>query len=361
MRRAIRRGAAERLDQVRDLVGRDHGPAVLDPEQRALALDAGAHAHPATAHVVADGVVEEVDHEPLDEPLVPARRRGLERRLDPGLGAEVRERGLHDRREVERPALLEPALAARERQQRLDHALLLGARREHALADRAQRAGVGVRVGERDLDHRALERQRRAELVRGVRDEPPLGLERGLQTREQAVDRVAELLQLVVRAGEREPLVEVLLRDLARRRGHRPQRAERAPGHQPAEQDRAERHDPQREHRHREQRAELLALGLVRDPLGEEDVGHVGARRDLQRLPRVVADPDRRLGAARGTVLEHRLHTRLAPRLPRGEPVGDRQQRCAGDEEQRSVEQRQAQAHGAPRQPAAGERAHQIR
>ena len=138
------------------------------------------------------------------------------------------------------------------------------------------------------------------------------------QPREQAVERVAELLQLVVRAGEREPLVQVLRRDLAGRRGHRPQRAQRAAGHQPAEQDRAERHDPEREHRHREQRAELLRPArLVRDALGEPDVGTRRTGGTVQRRPHVAADPDRRRGASGATLLDHGLHARPSPTAAR--------------------------------------------
>ena len=57
-----------------------------------------------------------------------------------------------------------------------------------------------VRVGERHLQQRPLERQRRSELVRRVGDEPPLCLERGLEPGEQVVERVAERLELVVGA-----------------------------------------------------------------------------------------------------------------------------------------------------------------
>ena len=82
-----------------------------------------------------------------------------------------------DRLQQHRLAALEAALAARERQQRIDHALLLLADREHALTGGAQRRGAGGWVGERHLEDRALERERRAQLVRGVRDELALSLE----------------------------------------------------------------------------------------------------------------------------------------------------------------------------------------
>ena len=51
---------------------------------------------------------------------------------------------------------------------------------EQLLARRPQGRGARVRVGERDLEQRPLERQRRAQLVRRVGHEPALRLERRL-------------------------------------------------------------------------------------------------------------------------------------------------------------------------------------
>ena len=114
-----------------------------------------------------------------------------------------------ERVEQQRLAALETTLAARKRQQRVDHALLLLADRQHPLAGHAQGRGAGGRVGERHLEDRALQRQRRTQLVRGVGDELALSLERGLQAREQLVEGVSQLAQLVVGAVEREALVQV--------------------------------------------------------------------------------------------------------------------------------------------------------
>jgi hypothetical protein len=47
-----------------------------------------------------------------------------------------------------------------------------------------------------------------AQLVRGVRDEPALAVERPVQPFEHRVERVGKLLDLAVRAGERDPLVQ---------------------------------------------------------------------------------------------------------------------------------------------------------
>ena len=53
-----------------------------------------------------------------------------------------------------------------------------------------------------------VDRQRRAQLVRGVGDEPPLPVERAVEPLEHRVERVGELLDLVVGAGQRDPLVQ---------------------------------------------------------------------------------------------------------------------------------------------------------
>jgi hypothetical protein len=78
-----------------------------------------------------------------------------------------------------------------------------------------------------------------------IRHEASLRLERGLQPGQQAVDRVAKVLQLVLRTFEPESLVEVSLGDPAGGDDHRSQRPQDPPGHQPAEPDRDHRHHRQ--------------------------------------------------------------------------------------------------------------------
>ena len=58
-----------------------------------------------------------------------------------------------------------------------------------------------VRLGRRHVQRRPHGRQRGAQLVRGVRDEPALRGERRLEPLQQAVDGVGEVLDLVGRAG----------------------------------------------------------------------------------------------------------------------------------------------------------------
>ena len=99
--------------------------------------------------------------------------------------------------------------------------------------DRLRRSRLGL--GQRHVQRGPHRGQRRAQLMRGVGDEPALGLERDLQPFQQAVDGVAKLLQLVLRALNGQPLVQVVLGDALRRRGHLAHRAQRAPGYQPAQ------------------------------------------------------------------------------------------------------------------------------
>ena len=68
----------------------------------------------------------------------------------------------------------------------------------------------------------------------------PLRLERGLQPREQVVERLAELGELVVAAGDAEAAAQVAGRDVPRGRGDRAQRPQEPAGDQPAERDRDE-------------------------------------------------------------------------------------------------------------------------
>ena len=73
----------------------------------------------------------------------------------------------------------------------------------------AQRLERGVGVRQRDLHQRLEPRQRGAQLVRGVGDELALGVEGRVEPREQPVEGVSELLELVVGPVEREPLMQV--------------------------------------------------------------------------------------------------------------------------------------------------------
>ena len=95
-----------------------------------------------------------------------------------------------DRGQVDPLAGVDAALSVGQGQERVDQLLLLLALLEHLPAGRPERPDRCSRVAEDHLEQRSNRGQRRAELVRGVGDEPSLGIERALETPEQPVDRV---------------------------------------------------------------------------------------------------------------------------------------------------------------------------
>ena len=153
----------------------------------------------AAVDVVVDGVAEEVGDEPLDQARVAGRLRRFERGVeDEPVVVRGGRRGSGDGGEVDGLTAVEAALAAGEREERFDQAFLLLADGEELLARVPVGVDAGVRVAERELEQGALERERGAQLVRGVGDELSLRLEGGLEAGEQSVDGAAELLELVV-------------------------------------------------------------------------------------------------------------------------------------------------------------------
>ena len=95
------------------------------------------------------------------------------------------------------------------------------------------------------LEQGALPGQRGAQLVGGVGDETPLGVERGLQPGEQVVEGVAEFLELVVGSGQGQALVQAAGGDPPGGGGDRAQRAQHPSGDEPAESDGGDRDDGQ--------------------------------------------------------------------------------------------------------------------
>jgi hypothetical protein len=81
------------------------------------------------------------------------------------LGAGGEQRVVGDPRQVQGLGVVEAALAAGQGEQRFEQSLLVLAGGQQLLARRSQRLGAGVRVGERDLEQRPLERQRCPQLV----------------------------------------------------------------------------------------------------------------------------------------------------------------------------------------------------
>ena len=106
---------------------------------------------------------------------------------------------------------------------------------------------VAVRIVAGDVEKCLRDRQRGAQFVGGVGCESLLFGDVCLEPREEAVEGVGEILELVAGPREREALVQVALGDLPRRRRDRAQRAQDPARDQPAERDRDRGHDRQRD------------------------------------------------------------------------------------------------------------------
>ena len=106
---------------------------------------------------------------------------------------------LGHRRQVQQLAAGHALIADGQDQQRLDHVLgpvdVPADPRRHVL-QLLRRPG---RLGQGDVDGGAHDGERRAELVRGVRDEPALGGEREVQPFQHVVEGIGQFLELVAR------------------------------------------------------------------------------------------------------------------------------------------------------------------
>ena len=190
--------------------------------------------------VVPDGVVDQVGHQLLDQERVTFEDGGPEvgvdiqaEAADPGAGNG--QRGAGDGRQVEGLVLAGAGFAAGQGEQRLDEAFLLGVGGEQLPADGLPGAGGAAWVGEGYLEQGAFPGQGRAQLVRGIGGEAPLGVERGLQPREQVVEGVGEFLELVVGSVQAQPLVQAAGGDPPGGGGDRAQRAQHPAGDDPAD------------------------------------------------------------------------------------------------------------------------------
>lgn len=128
------------------------------------------------------------------------------------------------------------ALAAGQGEERIDELSLLLAGVDGLLAGGPERAEGDGGAGQGYLEEGLAQHERGPQFVRGVGDEAPLGAEGRFEAGEEPVDGVAEALQLVVGAGEREALVQVALGDLTGGGGHDPERSEDSARDEPAEQ-----------------------------------------------------------------------------------------------------------------------------
>src|SRR6266540_7016464 len=164
--------SAERFEQAGDLVDRHRGARVFHGELGVAVIQAAGDRDPSVfGEVVADGVVDEVLAESLQQGRVACHgcrgQRGAE--LDTGLaGGGLRLAGdvPDDLCEVDWTVRAEAFLAAGEGEQAVDEVFVAVVDGEQGGAELTQRL-VGLRVVEGDLDERAVDGQRGAELVGG--------------------------------------------------------------------------------------------------------------------------------------------------------------------------------------------------
>src|SRR3984957_15715491 len=129
----------------------------------------------------------------------------------------------------------EPALVAREDEQRGDDVLGVIDRGADVGRHGAQVAGCAVRVAQHDVDGGAHDGERGAQFMGGVSDEPLLALERGLEPAEHLVKRLGQFAEFVAGPGRRDPRRQVVFGRGAGGRGDLVHRAQRPPGKDPAE------------------------------------------------------------------------------------------------------------------------------
>jgi hypothetical protein len=203
----------EGLEEAVDIRQRDKRPGVGHRQDGLAVGHPGPDLDTAVGHVMADGVGEQVGHEPFHEQRVSIEGRRFRQRVDvdpesAGLGLQVGQGRGDGGGEVDGLVAVQPAFAAGQGEQGFDQACLLIAGGEHLLGGGTPGRGRRVGVVERNLEERALGRQGGAQLVGRVGDEMPLGLESGFEPREEAVEGVPELLEFVRRAVEGEALVQ---------------------------------------------------------------------------------------------------------------------------------------------------------
>ena len=298
--RARRRGAVEAVEDAREVLLGDTGAVILDDHLAA----ADAHLDRRSRRAVLDRVLEQVRDGPLEQ-----HRVGLhERRGECGHEPDLRRaclRALDDTRdEIVELDVLDAQLA------------LLAARELDEIRDEpGQRVQLDGRLVERvlrlvgrqpalaqEVDVRPRRGQRRAQLVRRVRDEAALRADRRLERGEHLVEARREPSELVARVDLDTP-VEVAGRGnlLCRRRQapdrpHRGRRDERREGGRKADCDAADQEDPEtdavecavggRERLGDDHRTETHAVMLGRrHELAQVDLLHrcVGEVRDCRR------------------------------------------------------------------------------
>jgi hypothetical protein len=159
----------ERLEQSRHLGGGDPRPGVHDREQRLRSGSPGGELDPAADRVVLNRVVEKVVDEALEQIRIADRHSPVEprSRVEPSQVARANEID-NDRPEVDGLAPTQPVLTPSKYKTRVEQAFLVLASIEDVFSDLSPSCDVRLRVGQRELEQRALGCQGRAQLVSDV-------------------------------------------------------------------------------------------------------------------------------------------------------------------------------------------------
>ncbi len=159
----------ERLEETRELAGRDHRPGVGDRERRRAPRGVGYDVEPAAGNVVTDAFVTRLATRRSTRLRITGRPCRVERHVafEPAQVVSSEHFG-RDHGEVDRLAPLRPALAPGKGETSLEQPLLLPAGAEDVLADLSPARHIRVRVGKCQLEEGTLGRQGRTQLVRHI-------------------------------------------------------------------------------------------------------------------------------------------------------------------------------------------------
>jgi len=339
----------EGLEQVGDLLRRDHRPAV-DHAQHGLGLAGGRRDRDGPpVGVVALGVVEQVDDEPLEQHGVAGHRRFPERggNGDAGRGAAV-QGVLGDGGQVEGLGAGGLVVGAGQDEQRVDEPLAVPDRLADLGGHGDQFVDRRARLGQDDVGSGAHQGQGGAQFVAGVGDELALGAERAVEALQHRVEGVGQLAELVARALQGDALRQVVLGGGAGGGGELVDRAQDPPGGEPAHDGREHGDHGQAEQGVGQQVGQgggALRAGAGLDTLGIQR-GALARGRRPAGLGRVKAPADLQL--------DRRRDSPDGPGVAQG--VGDQQvgggdQRGAAEGEQGGVQHGEP---GAGAQPGAG-------
>ncbi len=226
----------ERLEDASDVGRVDDRPGISHGQLAAAAHGAGANPDLAARQVVPDGVVDQVRDEPFGQHRITRDDSWLKRSVHPpATQAGSVQDVLGHRGQVHLLPHGESALVARQDEQRPDEVLGVIDRHANISAHGAQVPSRAIRITQHHVDRSPHDRQRGAQLMRSIGDEPLLALERRLESAEHLVECLGQLPELVPRPGRRHPRRQVVLGRGTGGRRDPVHRAQRPSGEDPAE------------------------------------------------------------------------------------------------------------------------------